>query len=195
MMISTKLPTKTFLVASLFVLLIAAAMPASAADWKLDPSKSTLGFSGTQTGAAFQGKFSKYSAAITFDPDHLETSRISVTVDLASAVTGDMQRDTALPAKDWFDTAEFPQAKFDTQAIRQTGDGSYEASGKLTLRGVSRPVVLPFTLDLDGAAAHAKGHVSLLRDDFGVGQGPWISGQWIALEVGVDVDIVATRSN
>jgi len=195
MMISTKLPTKTFLVASLVVLLIGAAMPASAADWKLDPSKSALGFSGMQTGAAFQGKFSKYSAAITFDPDHLETSRISVTVDLASAVTGDTQRDTALPAKDWFDTAEFPQAKFDTQAIRQTGDGSYEASGKLTLRGVSRPVVLPFTLDLDGAAAHAKGHVSLLRDDFGVGQGPWISGQWIALEVGVDVDIVATRSN
>ena len=55
MMISTKLPTKTFLVASLVVLLIAAAKPASAADWKLDPSKSTLGFSGMQTGAAFQG--------------------------------------------------------------------------------------------------------------------------------------------
>lgn len=195
MMISIKLAIKTFLVASLAALLITTAIPANAADWKVDPSKSTLGFSDIQTGAAFQGKFSNYSAAIIFDPDHLETSHISVAVDLASADTGDTQRDTALPTKDWFDTAEFPQAKFDTDAIRWTGVGSYEASGKLTLRGVTRPFVLPFTLDLDGAAAHAKGHVNLLRNDFGVGQGPWSSGQWVALEVRVDVDIVATRSN
>jgi polyisoprenoid-binding protein YceI len=195
MTISTKRPAKSFLLLSLAASLGMAAMPAFAADWKLDPSKSTLGFSGTQTGAAFQGKFSNYNAAITFDPDHLETSHISVTVDLASAVTGDTQRDTALPGKDWFDTAEFPQAKFDTDAIRQTGAGSYQASGKLTLRGVTRLFVLPFVLDLDGGAAHAKGHGTLLRNDFGVGQGPWSSGQWVALEVGVDVDIVATRSN
>ena len=195
MKISAKLPAKIFPVVSLAALLTVAAMPANAADWKLEPSKSMLGFSGMQTGAAFQGKFSNYNAAVTFDPDHLETSHISVTVDLTSAVTGDTQRDTALPGKDWFDTAEFPQAKFDTDAIRRTGVGSYEASGKLTLRGVARPFVLPFTLDINGAAAHAKGHATLLRNDFGVGQGPWSTDQWVALEVGVDVDIVATRSN
>ncbi|GLS19964.1 hypothetical protein GCM10007874_29810 [Labrys miyagiensis] len=195
MTISTKLPVKISAGVALAALLATAAMPASAADWKLDPGKSTLGFSGVQAGAAFQGKFSNYNAVIAFDPDHLETSHISVTVDLASAATGDAQRDTALPGQDWFDTGEFPQAKFDADAIRQTGTGSYEASGKLTLRGVARPFVLPFTLDLDGGAAHAKGHGTLLRNDFGVGQGPWSSGQWVALEVGVDVDIVATRSN
>lgn len=184
------------LVAVLFAaLLFSPATSAAAADWKLDPGKSTLGFSGTQTGAAFQGRFSNYSAAIAFDPDHLETSHIDVTVDLASAATGDTQRDTALPAKDWFDVAEFAQAKFDSDAIRRTSAGSYEAAGKLTLRGVTRPFVLPFTLDVDGATAHAKGHADLLRNEFGVGQGPWSSGQWVALEVGVDLDIVATRSN
>ena len=196
MTISSKLLRMTFLVASSAALFATAASTAIAADWKLDTSKSTLGFSGTQTGNAFEGKFSSYSAAIAFDPDHLDTSHISVTVDLASAVTGDTQRDTALPGKTWFDTAEFPQAKFDADSIRKTGVGSYEASGKLTLRGVTRPLVLPFTLDINGAAAHAKGHVSLLRGDFGVGQGgPWSSGQWVALEVNVDVDIVAERSN
>jgi polyisoprenoid-binding protein YceI len=196
MTLSSKLLGRTFLVAASAASIATAVTSAVAADWKLDPSKSTLGFSGTQTGAAFEGKFSSYSAAVAFDPDHPETSHISVTVDLASAVTGDTQRDTALPGKTWFDTAEFPQARFDADSIRRTGAGSYEASGKLTLRGVTHSLVLPFTLDLNGAAAHAKGHVSLLRSDFGVGQGgPWSSGQWVALEVNVDVDIVATRSN
>ena len=192
---SGKLPTRTFLAASSAALLATAVLPAVAADWKLDRGKSTLGFSGAQTGAAFEGKFSNYSAVINFDPDHPETSHISVTVDLASAVTGDTQRDTALPGKDWFDTEEFPQAKFDSDRIRRTAAGSYEASGKLTLRNVTRPFVLPFTLDINGAAAHAKGHASLLRRDFGIGQGPWSSDQWVAFEVDIDVDIVATRSD
>jgi len=195
MKIPTTLPLAKLLAVLFAVLLVSPATSAAAADWKLDPGKSTLGFSGTQTGAAFQGKFSNYSAVISFDPDHLETSHIDVSVDLASAATGDAQRDTALPTKDWFDVPEFAQAKFDADMIRRTSDGSYEAAGKLTLRGVTRPLVLPFTLDIDGATAHAKGHADLLRNDYGVGQGPWNSGQWVALEVGVDLDIVATRSN
>ena len=114
-------------------------------------------------------------------------------IDPASAVTGDPQRDQALPGKDWFDIAQFPQAKFATTAIRKTGANTYAAAGTLTLRGVTKPVTLPFTLAISGTTAHARGRVSLVRTVFGVGQGSWSSGQWVALDVGVDVDIVATR--
>ena len=169
------------------------ATPAEAFSWKLDAAKSQLGFSGTQTGAAFTGRFTRFSAQIDFDPDHPETSRIVVAVDLASAVTGDTQRDGALPQADWFDIAQFPQAKFVSTAIRKTGANAYAAAGTLTLRGVAKPIVLPFTLAISGSAAHAKGHLNLVRTTFGVGQGAWSSGQWVALDVGVDIDIVATR--
>lgn len=158
-------------------------------------AKSQLGFSGTQTGAAFDGKFTRFSAAIVFDPDHLDTSHITVTVDLASAATGDVQRDTALPGSDWFDVAEFPKASFVTTAIRKTGQNAYEAAGNLTLRGVTKPLVLPFTLQIDGTTAHAVGHVNLVRTAFGIGQGPWATGEWVALDVDVNLDITATRSN
>lgn len=172
-------------------LIAVVATPVHAASWSVDPSKSKLAFSGTQTGTPFDGSFSRYTATIDFDPDHLETSRIAVTVDLASAVTGDAQRDAALPEPDWFDTGKFPQARFESLAIRKTGDGAYEASGTLTIRGVSQPVTLPFTLQIDGTNAHAKGHVDLLRNNFGIGQGAWSTDQWVAFEVGVDIDIVA----
>ncbi len=174
---------------------VAGAPYAAAADWKIDPAQSTLGFSGVQTGARFVGKFKRYNAVIAFDAAHPETSHLTVTVDLASAATGDAQRDTALPGKDWFDAAQFPQAKFTSTGIRRTGPRSFEAAGTLTLRGVSRPVTLPFTLDINGSVAHAKGHLDLVRTAFGVGQGAWTSGQWVALQVGVDFDVVAKRTN
>ena len=87
----------------LMTALTATASAANAANWKLDSGKSKLGFSGTQTGTKFQGAFTRYNAAIEFDPDHLDTSHIAVSVDLASATTNDKQRDAALPGKDWFD--------------------------------------------------------------------------------------------
>lgn len=78
--------------------------------------------------------------------------------------------------------------------MRKVGDGSYAADGTLTLRGVSKPLTLPFTLEISCDTAHAKGHLDLTRDAFGVGQGPWATGQWVALEVGIDFDLVALRS-
>jgi polyisoprenoid-binding protein YceI len=188
-------PVRIILAALFSAQCISTASAADAASWKLDPAKSRLGFSGTQTGTKFEGKFTRYGADIVFDPDHLDTSRITVTVDLASAATGDTQRDTALPGKDWFDIAQFPQAKFDTTVIRKESANAYEAVGNLTLHGVTKPLTLPFTLQIDGTTAHAVGHVNLVRSAFGIGQGPWATGQWVALDVVVDLDIVATRGN
>ena len=133
------------------------------------------------------------AAEIGFDPAHPEAGHAKVTIDLASAKTGDTQRDTALPQPEWFDTASHPQASFEADHFVAKGGDAYEAPGKLTIRGTTKDVVLPFTLAISGDHATAKGHLSLVRSDFGVGQGPWSSGQWVALEAGVDVDLAATR--
>jgi polyisoprenoid-binding protein YceI len=179
----------------LTTVLVTTTSVANAANWRLDPGKSKLGFSGTQTGTKFQGAFTRYDAVIEFDPDHLDTSHIAVSVDLASATTNDKQRDATLPGKDWFDAAQFPAAKFETSAIRRKGADDYEAVGTLTLRGVTKPLTLPFTLEMNGTSAHAKGHAELIRSAFGIGQGPWTTDQWVALNVGVDIDVTATREN
>lgn len=179
--------------ASAVVALLLASSSAQAADWKILPD-SALTFSGTQTGEKFIGRFGRFDAAISLDPDQLDTAKIVVTVDVASAATGDKQRDTALPAKEWFDAASFPQAKFESRQVRRTPDG-YEAVGDLTLRGVTREIRLPFTLEIDGRKVKARGHVDLKRDVFGVGQGDWASGDWVALEVGVDFGLKAERAD
>jgi polyisoprenoid-binding protein YceI len=179
--------------AALLALPLLAALPAQAADWQVYPAKSRLGFSGIQTGVKFQGSFGKWQAEIAFDPAQPEAGHAKVTIDLASARTGDTQRDTALPQPDWFDTAAHPQASFEADHFIAKGGDAYDAPGKLTIRGIAKDVVLPFTLTISGDLATAKGHLSLMRSDFGIGQGPWSTGQWVALEAGVDVDLTATR--
>jgi len=171
-----------------------AASPASAAEWAVDPARSHLTFSGVQNGAPFQGSFGKWQAEIAFDPAHPEAGHAKVTIDLASARTGDTQRDSALPQPEWFDTATSPQARFEAGGFIAKGGDAYEAPGRLTLRGIGKDVILPFTLAMTGDQATAKGHLTLVRTEFGVGQGVWSTAEWVALDVGVDVDLVATKT-
>jgi polyisoprenoid-binding protein YceI len=179
--------------ATLAVLCLVSAGPAGAATWTIDPTQSSLGFEGVQTGSPFQGKFDKFTAQIEFDRSKPDVGHVLVLIDIASAHTGDTQRDESLPQRDWFDVKSHPQARFEATRFRAKGGDNYEATGRLTIRGMSRDCVLPFTLDISGDEAHAKGRVQILRTDFGVGQGPWTSGQWVALQVGIDFDLTAKR--
>jgi polyisoprenoid-binding protein YceI len=179
--------------AALLGLSLFAAGPALASDWAVDQGKSRLGFSGVQVGAPFQGRFARWEAHITFDPAKPGAGHATVLIDTASARTGDTQRDEALPQADWFDSSHFPQARFEATSFRAKGGDAFEAVGTLSIRGLSHDAVLPFTLTVAGDTAHAQGRLQLVRTQFGVGQGAWASGQWVALDVGVDVDLTATR--
>lgn len=165
--------------------------PASARPYAVDKSASRLGFTGSMSGAAFTGTFRRWDAAIEFDPNNLPASRATVTVDMSSAVTGDGTRDEALPSSDWFAAKKFPRATFTTRAITRTGPNRYQAAGDLTIRGVRRPVVLPFTLQLNGNAARMQGRLQLDRTAFGVGQGRFRTGGMVATPVKVTVDLTA----
>lgn len=163
---------------------------AAPAKWTVDKGKSRIEFTGSQVGTEFTGSFSSFDVSIVFDPGDLGAARIKATIDTASAKTGDRQRDDALPSKDWFSVSEFPAAVFESSDIRAAETG-YEAKGTLTLRGVSRDLTLPFSLDISGGRAVADGAVSLVRSDFGVGQGEFASGEWVGLDVKVSVHIEA----
>ena len=173
---------------------VLASAPAMAARRSNDPGGSNLGFSGHQNGEAFAGKLAHFSGKVAFDPAHPEAGHADIVIDMGSAATGDTQRDAALPQAEWFDAKKFPQAHFVASGFHAKGGGAFEAAGKLSIRDVAREVTLPFTLAVDGATAHAKGHLDLVRTTYGVGQGPWSSAQWVALEVGVDFDVLARQS-
>ena len=176
-----------------FLMVLGAANPAAAASWVVDAGQSRLGFVGKQSGTAFDGRFTNWHADIDFDPAKPAVGHAVVTIDMASAVTGDATRDQSLPQADWFSVKAFPEARFEAREFRARGGNAFEASGDLTIRGVKKPVVLPFTLDIDADVAHAKGRLAILRTDFGVGQGAWSDGQMVGLDVDVTIDLTARR--
>jgi cytochrome b561/polyisoprenoid-binding protein YceI len=138
--------------------------------WTTAPGRQ-LGFTTSWSGSAVNGSFGNWSADIRFNPDALPQSRIRVSIALASANTGDGERDGMLKGSDFFDTGSHPQATWTSSAIKHLGGNRYRADGTLTLRGVSKPVPISFTLDIKGKDARVAGSASLRRLAFGVGQG------------------------
>jgi cytochrome b561/polyisoprenoid-binding protein YceI len=152
-----------------------------------------LGFTASWDGAPIEGAFQRWDADILFSPDALDRSRLTVSVDLASASTGEAQRDATLAGEDFFDAAAHPKAIFTARTFRRTGEGRYVADGTLDLRGVRKPLSLPFSLKIDGDTATAQGVTSLDRTMFGVGQGEWASTDQIPAKVKISVSLTARR--
>ena len=170
----------------------AAEAPVEASAWKVNQG-STLGFTTTWGGQAIEGRFDRWTADIRFSPEALDKSKVSVSIDLASAVTGDGQRDESLRGGDWFDTANHAKATFTASKFEKAGTDRYIALGQLTLRGVSRPARLPFRLQIEGDKARVSGVTNLDRTAFGVGQGEWTKTDQIPADVKVNVNLTATR--
>lgn len=162
--------------------------------WRPVMAESRIEFTGAHLGSAFKGAFERWSAEIRFDPDRLEDSRAEVVIETASARTGDDQFDGALPQADWFDSAAHPEAVFSVVSFAEAeGGGAYVATADLTIKGVTQRVTLPFALSIDGTRAEMSGRVTLSRLDFELGKGSDAAGDYVALEIPVDVTVIAER--
>jgi polyisoprenoid-binding protein YceI len=162
--------------------------------WSVDKAASHLTFSSSASGAAFTGSFGRWDAVIHFDPKDLAHSDVSATVDIASASTGNGDRDAELPDQDWFWASHFPRATFVAHGFQAAGPGRYAAPGVLTIRGVAKPLTLPFTLAITGASAKMNAQVQLNRLTFGIGQGEWKATDTVPAGVTVRVDLTARRA-
>ena len=172
------------------------AAPAAAAPshWTVDKAASSLTFKSSFGGDAFQGAFRHWDADIVFDPKALAASKVVVTVEPGSASTGDQGRDEAIPSSDWFDVAHFPRATFVTQSFKDLGGGRYEAIGVLTIRGIAKPLALPFSLVIAGDVAKMTSQTSVSRNLFGVGQGQFKSAETVPLDVALNISLTARRA-
>jgi len=167
---------------------LAFSVGALAAPWTVVPETSSVGFVGTQQGTKFNGRFQTYTAQIDLDAADPTKGSIVGTVQLDSVNTRDHDRDASLLDKDWFNAKEFPQAKFESQKIEKSADGSYVANGQLTMKGQTKPVAMKFTLTGAGATAKFAGTMNINRFDFNVGEG-WNDTSWVAQEVAVEVKL------
>lgn len=168
------------------------AAQAAVAQQKLVPAQSEVQFTARQMGVPLEGHFKKFDAQVSFDPAKLATSKIVFTVDTGSATMGSRETDAELPKATWFNVPQFPQATFQSSAIKALGAGKFEVTGKLSIKGMARDVVVPVTLVQNGATTMATGALPLKRLAFKIGENEWADTSMVADDVQVKFKLALT---
>ena len=91
------------------------------------------------------GRFSDYSGTIEFDGDNPTQSKVAFTIQAASIDTAEAKRDEHLRSDDFFSVEKFPTLSFRSTKISPRGGDVYDVEGDLTIRDVTRRIVLPVT--------------------------------------------------
>ena len=172
------------------VALAALFAPPLAAQQRLLPAQSEIGFTSRQMGVPVQGRFRSFDAQVEFDPKQPEAARIALHIDLASAAIGTAETEAELAKPGWFDTRRFPQASFTSTSVKPAGPGRFDVTGKLTLKGASRELVVPVTMLRAGSTTTASGGFTLRRLDYRIGDGDWSDTSLVADEVQVKFKLV-----
>ena len=170
------------LAAASFAALVVAPTPALAQQ-KLDAAKSEMLFVSKQMGVPVEGRFRKFDAQIAFDPKKPEAGKVAFTIDMGSATMGAPESDAEMPKAVWFNAVKFPQATFQSSAIKAVGAGRFEVAGKLSIKGSSRDVVVPVALTQAGGSTTATGAFAIKRLEFKIGEGDWADTSMVANDV------------
>lgn len=143
--------------------------------WKIDTTHSGISFSVRHmVFAKVRGRFTNWEGNIQLDPANLTNSSVAVEIDAASIDTGVPERDNHLRSADFLDVERFPKLRFQSTRIEQVSGDRYRIHGNLTIRDISREVVLD--AEYGGQAKDPWGSVraaftattSVDRTDFGL---------------------------
>lgn len=122
------------------------ALAALTGEWAIDPAHSRIGFSVRHAMVTtVRGAFAEYQSRLYFDGRDPARSKAEIILSTASVDTGVEQRDAHLVGRDFLDARTYPRMRFTSTSVELTGADVYRMSGDLTIRDVTRPVVLELT--------------------------------------------------
>ena len=152
---------------------------------QLVPAGSEILFTTKQMGVPVEGRFGKFSAQITLDPKKPEGGSVAFSIDTGSARFGSPELDAEVPKPTWLNVAQFPQASFQSSAIKASGPGRFEVTGRLSIKGAVRDVVVPVQLVQTGSNSTANGSFTIKRLEFKVGEAEWADTSMLANDINV----------
>jgi polyisoprenoid-binding protein YceI len=186
------------------VALALAALPALAdsSTWKIDSAHAHTAFTVRHLVITnVRGEFGKTEGMITLDEADVTKSKVEATIDVASVNTREAKRDEHLKSPDFFDVAKFPKMTFKSTKVEKAGEGKLKVTGDLTLKGVTKSVVL----DVSGPTKEIKdpwGNVKrgiaasgkINRQEFGVSWSKLIeAGPVVGDEINIEIEAELTK--
>jgi len=170
--------------------------------WNIDVVHSTVGFTVRHLMVSkVHGYFTKWKGTLAFDEQNPSASQAEAQIEVASVDTREPQRDGHLRTGDFFDAEKHPHMTFKSTAVERAGD-KFKVTGDLTLRGVTKPIVLD--VEYGGRSKHPQmgervgfsASTSINRKDFGVAYNQLLEAGGVAISDKVDIqlEIEATKA-
>ena len=149
--------------------------PQLTGEYTLDAAHSRIGFNARHAMVTkVRGSFNEFTGTATIDGDAPEKSSAQVSINVHSIDTRNADRDGHLKSNDFLAMDEYPTITFTSTEIKQTGDTSFDVTGDLTIKDVTKSITIPF--EFEGAAKDPFGNdrvgfagsVSISRKDYGI---------------------------
>ena len=169
---------------------------AQTSTWKSDPAHSEVDFTIKHLAVSnVHGRLGHVDATVSYDEKDITKSTVKATIDMTGINTGESARDNHLKSPDFFDVAKFATATFESTSVEKGGAG-LKITGNLTIKGVTKPVVL----DVEGPGAPVTGMdkkqhagfsatTTIHRADWGIGSGFGSAVLGDDVKITIDLDV------
>jgi len=162
--------------------------------FQFDKNHTLVGFRIRHFVSKVEGRFKDFEGAITLDRQNPSASKVELTIQTASVDTAVENRDKDLRSPNFFDVEKFPTITFKSTRIEAKGADTYEVTGDLTMKGVTKPVTLTVKsggfIKLKGAEKAGFDVTGKLdRTQFGVTWNRALEGGGTMLSDDVDINI------
>ncbi len=156
--------------------------------------RSTVSFAYKQMNVPLDGSFKRFNGRISFDPARPALAKAEIDIELASIDTGSEEGNDEVAGKLWFNTRQFPVARFVSTSIRPLGNNRYEVAGRMSIKGRTLDAKTPATFRQEGNLGVFEGSFVLKRGDYGIGEGMWADYGTVANEVQIRFRLVAAAA-
>jgi polyisoprenoid-binding protein YceI len=159
-----------FAIGALLVLTLvtgAASVPA------VDPAKSSIIVTFRQENVPVDAAFKSFNGRIDYDPTHPGAAKAAMEITTGSLDLGSEEYSAEVRKKNWFDSATYGTATFNSTAIKPGAIGHFDATGILTLKGKTQTVTVPVSVTTAANSTIFDGELQISRSYFGIGDPEW----------------------
>jgi polyisoprenoid-binding protein YceI len=173
--------------------LLGAAVAAHAVALKTDPARSSVAAVFKQMNVPVEARVTRFNAQIDYDAAKPDASKARVEIETASLDLGEPDMNREVAKKEWFNSAQFPQATFVSSSIKAAGAGKLSVSGKLSIKGKSADVSFPLAVKTEAGKQVFEGALPIRRLAFNIGEGEWKDTSLVADDVVIKFRVAAAQ--